>query len=109
MRFFCPPTFFSLIVLSYLALLASNNVSAFSATKTVPRIIQGGMGIRISHWKLAREVASKGELGVVSGTSTDTVVARELQIGKLPPKENEASRPPTALQPLFLCVTNWVY
>ena len=48
---------------------------------TVPKIIQGGMGIRISNWKLARAVAEKGELGIVSGTVMDTVLVRELQDG----------------------------
>jgi nitronate monooxygenase len=47
----------------------------------VPKIIQGGMGIRISNWKLAREVARKGELGVISGTVMDTVMIRTLQDG----------------------------
>lgn len=46
-----------------------------------PHIIQGGMGIRISSWQLAREVARKGELGVVSATCIDTVMVRELQNG----------------------------
>ena len=46
-----------------------------------PRIIQGGMGIRISSWKLAREVSKKGELGVISGTVMDTVMVRALQMG----------------------------
>lgn len=48
-----------------------------------PHIIQGGMGIRISSWQLAREVARKGELGVVSATCIDTVMVRELQNGTL--------------------------
>lgn len=47
----------------------------------VPRIIQGGMGIRISSWKLARAVSQQGELGVISGTVLDTVMVRELQNG----------------------------
>ena len=38
-------------------------------TETVPKIIQGGMGVRISSWNLAREVSRRGELGVVSGTA----------------------------------------
>ena len=32
---------------------------------TVPRIIQGGMGIRISNWKLARSVAEVGQLAAL--------------------------------------------
>jgi nitronate monooxygenase len=46
-----------------------------------PRIIQGGMGVAVSSWKLARAVAQRGQLGVVSGTGIDTVVARRLQCG----------------------------
>lgn len=46
-----------------------------------PRIIQGGMGIRISSWQLARTVAEQGELGVVSATGIDTVMVRTLQLG----------------------------
>jgi NAD(P)H-dependent flavin oxidoreductase YrpB (nitropropane dioxygenase family) len=65
-----------------LLLLAACMVpQALSYTIGVPRIIQGGMGIRISKWALAREVAKKGELGVVSGTGIDTVLVRELQNG----------------------------
>ena len=48
---------------------------------TRPVIIQGGMGIAVSGWKLAREVARTGQLGVVSGTALDSVVARRLQDG----------------------------
>lgn len=39
------------------------------------------MGIGVSNWKLAREVARQGEVGVVSGTCIDTVMIRELQDG----------------------------
>jgi len=48
---------------------------------THPKIIQGGMGIGVSDYKLARVVSSKGQLGVVSGTALDTVFARRLQMG----------------------------
>ena len=44
-----------------------------------PWLIQGGMGIAISGWPLARAVASAGQLGVVSGTSIDNVFVRRLQ------------------------------
>src|SRR5690606_27827961 len=47
----------------------------------MPRIIQGGMGIAVSSWRLARRVAQLGEFGVVSGTAIDAVVVRELQQG----------------------------
>lgn len=46
-----------------------------------PRIIQGGMGIAVSDWRLARAVSRLGELGVVSGTAIDTVMVRRLQDG----------------------------
>jgi nitronate monooxygenase len=46
-----------------------------------PRIIQGGMGVAVSSWRLARAVSQRGQLGVVSGTGLDTVVARRLQLG----------------------------
>ncbi|MDX2194502.1 MAG: nitronate monooxygenase [Gemmatimonadales bacterium] len=46
-----------------------------------PQVIQGGMGIGISDWRLARAVASRGQLGVVSGTGIDTVFVRRLQDG----------------------------
>ena len=46
-----------------------------------PNIIQGGMGIGVSSWRLARRVARRGEIGIVSGTGIDNVVVRELQDG----------------------------
>ncbi len=46
-----------------------------------PRIIQGGMGIGVSSWELARAVSRLGHLGVVSGTAVDTVLIRRLQDG----------------------------
>ena len=46
-----------------------------------PRIIQGGMGVAISGWPLARAVARTGQLGVVSGTALEIVCARRLQDG----------------------------
>jgi NAD(P)H-dependent flavin oxidoreductase YrpB (nitropropane dioxygenase family) len=50
---------------------------------TVPRIIQGGMGVAISSWPLARAVSRTGQLGVVSGTALEIVCARRLQLGDL--------------------------
>ena len=44
-----------------------------------PWLIQGGMGVGVSHWPLARAVASAGALGVVSGTGIDALFARRLQ------------------------------
>lgn len=46
-----------------------------------PVVIQGGMGIAVSSWQLAREVSLRGQLGVVSGTALDGVIARRLQDG----------------------------
>ncbi|MGV8845220.1 nitronate monooxygenase [Tessaracoccus sp.] len=46
-----------------------------------PVLIQGGMGIAVSSWQLAREVSLCGQLGVVSGTALDGVLARVLQDG----------------------------
>lgn len=47
----------------------------------VPRIIQGGMGIAVSDWRLANAVCRTGQLGVISGTALDTVFVRRLQDG----------------------------
>lgn len=49
----------------------------------LPTIIQGGMGVGVSDWRLARAVALTGQLGVVSGTALDIVLARRLQLGDL--------------------------
>jgi len=46
-----------------------------------PDIIQGGMGVGVSDWRLARAVSAQGALGVVSGTALDTVMARRLRQG----------------------------
>jgi NAD(P)H-dependent flavin oxidoreductase YrpB (nitropropane dioxygenase family) len=46
-----------------------------------PRIIQGGMGVGVSSWGLARAVAREGQLGVVSGTALDAVLVRRLADG----------------------------
>ena len=47
----------------------------------LPPIIQGGMGVAVSDWKLAAAVSRTGQLGVVSGTALDAVFARRLQNG----------------------------
>ncbi|SDC04151.1 NAD(P)H-dependent flavin oxidoreductase YrpB, nitropropane dioxygenase family [Raineyella antarctica] len=52
-----------------------------TAVVTRPVIIQGGMGVAVSSWQLARQVSLTGQLGVVSGTALDSVVARRLQDG----------------------------
>ncbi|MFW6170821.1 MAG: nitronate monooxygenase [Planctomycetota bacterium] len=46
-----------------------------------PIIIQGGMGVAVSGWPLAQAVAQTGQMGVVSGTALDVVLARRLQLG----------------------------
>ncbi|GAB1639985.1 nitronate monooxygenase [Krasilnikovia sp. MM14-A1259] len=46
-----------------------------------PVILQGGMGVGVSGWRLARAVASTGQLGVVSGVALDALLARRLQEG----------------------------
>src|ERR1035438_2378718 len=46
-----------------------------------PVVIQGGMGVAVSSWQLARTVSQVGQLGVVSGTALDVVIARRLQDG----------------------------
>lgn len=46
-----------------------------------PELIQGGMGVAVSSWRLARAVSALGHLGVVSGTALDVVLARRLQLG----------------------------
>lgn len=48
------------------------------------QLIQGGMGVYISNWRLARAVAAErpGEtVGMVSGTALDVVYVRLLQLG----------------------------
>jgi nitronate monooxygenase len=49
--------------------------------RELPLIIQGGMGIAVSDWRLARAVSRLGQLGVVSGTAIDSVLVRRLQDG----------------------------
>lgn len=48
---------------------------------SLPTIIQGGMGVAVSNWRLARAVSQLGQLGVVSGTMAGVVLARRLQLG----------------------------
>ena len=49
--------------------------------ETLPQIIQGGMGVAVSNWRLANTVSRTGQLGVISGTGMDTVLVRRLQDG----------------------------
>jgi nitronate monooxygenase len=46
-----------------------------------PVVIQGGMGVGVSDWRLAQAVSRTGQLGVVSGTALDVILARRLQDG----------------------------
>lgn len=46
-----------------------------------PKIIQGGMGVAVSNWRLAKAVSRLGQLGVVSGTGINSVITRRLQDG----------------------------
>ena len=46
-----------------------------------PLIIQGGMGVAVSGWRLAQTVSQLGQLGVVSGTALAVTLARRLQLG----------------------------
>jgi nitronate monooxygenase len=47
----------------------------------LPKIIQGGMGVAISNWRLARAVAQAGQLGVVSGVGLSRVLISRLMDG----------------------------
>ena len=48
-----------------------------------PLIIQGGMGIAVSNYNLAKAVSMAGQLGVVSGTAIDAVMAMRLHYGDI--------------------------
>jgi nitronate monooxygenase len=48
-----------------------------------PKIIQGGMGVGVSNWRLAQAVSKLGQLGVVSGTALDQVFVRRLADGDI--------------------------
>jgi nitronate monooxygenase len=47
----------------------------------LPKIIQGGMGVGVSNWRLAQAVSRLGQLGVVSGTALDSLFVRRLADG----------------------------
>jgi NAD(P)H-dependent flavin oxidoreductase YrpB (nitropropane dioxygenase family) len=49
----------------------------------LPIIIQGGMGVAISDWKLAKAVSQLGQMGVVSGTGIALVLSSRLAKGDL--------------------------
>jgi nitronate monooxygenase len=49
----------------------------------LPKIIQGGMGVGVSNWRLAQAVSKLGQLGVVSGTALDQLFVRRLADGDI--------------------------
>ena len=49
----------------------------------LPVIIQGGMGVAISNWTLAKAVSRWGQLGVISGTGINRVLASRLADGDI--------------------------
>ncbi len=61
-----------------------------SSFRPHPQIIQGGMGIAVSNWKLARAVSTAGQLGIVSGTAINSVLVRRLQDGDLDGSQRRA-------------------
>jgi NAD(P)H-dependent flavin oxidoreductase YrpB (nitropropane dioxygenase family) len=46
-----------------------------------PVVIQGGMGVGVSGWRLARAVAQAGQIRLVSGVALDVQLARRLHRG----------------------------
>ena len=60
---------------------SSSNGAPASTPRTNPILIQGGMGVALSSWRLARAVASQGHLGVVSGVAIGNVLAIRLRRG----------------------------
>lgn len=56
-------------------------VSTTECDGALPLLIQGGMGVGVSGWRLASMVSGLGQLGVVSGTALAVVMARVLQDG----------------------------
>jgi len=49
--------------------------------RALPKIIQGGMGVNISSWSLARTVSLLGQRGTVSGVALERLITRMLQTG----------------------------
>ena len=60
---------------------ARPKTALLTSVDQLPVVIQGGMGVAVSSWQLARAVSQVGQLGVVSGTALDVVIARRLQDG----------------------------
>ena len=59
----------------------TNGDTRATCAQDLPVLIQGGMGVGVSDWRLARAVGQTGQMGVVSGTALDAVLARRLQLG----------------------------
>ncbi len=58
----------------------------------LPKLIQGGMGVAISDWRLAKAVSKLGQLGVVSGTGISRVLASRLMDGDVSGNVRRAQR-----------------
>ncbi len=61
--------------------MSVNDLEPASRAGQLPPVIQGGMGVGVSSWRLARQVAQNGGLGVISGVASDLLVARWLEDG----------------------------
>lgn len=61
--------------------MSSEEIAPIKTKTSLPPVIQGGMGVAVSGWRLANKVARRGMLGVVSGTGLDLVFLRRLQLG----------------------------
>lgn len=64
-------------------MLSNTPTSSTADATALPPIIQGGMGVGVSGWRLARAVSQHGQLGVVSGTALDLLLTRQLQLGDI--------------------------
>jgi nitronate monooxygenase len=60
---------------------SSSGVCPGRCAVRLPLIIQGGMGAGVSNWVLARAVSLEGQLGVVSGTGIEGIMAGRLRSG----------------------------
>ena len=61
--------------------MSVHDLEPANRARQLPPVIQGGMGVGVSSWRLARQVAQNGGLGVISGVASDLLVARWLQDG----------------------------
>ena len=61
--------------------LIMGKITLMDGQNFLPQIIQGGMGVGVSGWKLAKAVSLTGQLGVISGTALDQIFVRKLQLG----------------------------